>query len=199
MKKFLKTFFGITACLSLLVIAVPAPASGPEDALKLFLDASLAGKPLDAYQHISSTDRKVYGFDEYLGNRSGDIGIFLEIVGSMTSYNIEELEVDGDIAKANVKVGVPDLPAMLTDLAGKTLAAALFSEDVDRMARKWLIEKIRGEDVPRITVMRPMTLIREQGEWRVYLGWSKDKATTDQTELLQDLLKTIREIGTTAP
>ena len=167
-------------------------AADPKEVLAKYLDASFEGRYAEAYQHISSIDKKTMGLEEYLQDRSGKYAMVLGLIGSFASYEIKDVKITGDFARVDVLLAVPDFVGMLSDLVTSAMTSLFIGENVERQIQKWLVEKMKGKDIPTQTIERPLNMIRESGEWKVFFNWGAEQ---DDSGMDQNLLEWLEQAG----
>ncbi|MBI4775209.1 MAG: hypothetical protein HY788_13725 [Deltaproteobacteria bacterium] len=179
----------------LLTAAVLVPASAgyaadPKEVMTSYLDAVLEGRYAEAYQHISSLDRKSMSLEEYLQKRSGKHAMILGLISGFASYEIKNVKITGDFTQVDVDLAVPDFVRMASDLVTSAMTSLFIGEDVERQIQKWLLEKMKGKDIPTQKVERSLNMIRESGEWKVFFNWGAEQ---DDSGTDQDLLEWLEQ------
>jgi len=183
---FHKTFLFLAASTALLILPVaylsmgePRSSGGdPVQVLKYYLKAVYARDYRAAYERISVEDRKHKSEVDYLGENPSFLGPALELSSKLTDmieFRNLRTEILADRATIKFSVRFPDANA-------PPLQKLLLEFDPDRLARlsikeiqavKKKLESMRGQgNLPMIEGEDSLELARENGQWRVLLGWA---------------------------
>lgn len=181
----MRKYINIIAALGILVILSAVgygkvkSGPNPSKVLSKYFDASIHGRYEEAYQYLSTSDKAVKSLQEYLSEQSEEESPFMEALVSKISYNIKDVEISGDHAKADVVVTEPDLGSIFVDVMGVALASAFGDKkDTDEMEKK-LAEKYKGKDIPMTTVTQPFNLVKEEGGWKIFFDWETKKKVNE--------------------
>jgi tetratricopeptide (TPR) repeat protein len=142
-------------------------AANPKDVLSRFLDASLHGRYEQAYNHISAKDKAVKSLREYISEQAKEDSHFIRILASETFYEIRELTVTPNKAKAKVDITQPDSWAVHTRIYGQTFMSAFGNTEEKEEFERILAQK----HIPMTTTTRPFDLVKEADSWKVFLDW----------------------------
>ena len=183
---FHKTFLFLAASTALLILPVAylsmgEPRSSDEDpvqVLKYYLKAVYARDYRMAYKRISVEDRRHKSEAEYLRENPSFSAASLELtrkLPEMIEFSNLRTEIMGNRATIRFLVRLPDANA-------PPLQKLLLEFDPDRLARlsteeiqavKKKLESMRGQgNLPMIEGEDSLELARENGQWRVLLGWA---------------------------
>jgi len=145
---------------------------GPRPALEKYLTATTAGNLDEAYGHISSQDRQAKTLAEYKSENSDNP--FAIILARQTTYEIQDIQVDGANASATAKVTRPDLAGVAKDFFGAAFSAALGGKDSKQLQQQ-LADKYANQKLPTTTSSETFRLVKESDGWRVFLDWETQK------------------------
>lgn len=176
-------------CLTLLF---GCTRSNPKDVLSMYLDASLHSRYEEAYSHISSGDKAVKSLEEY--SSAQEDNPFAQAFVSKISYEIKDVSVTGNRAKANVEITMPDLSGMFMDVMGAAFASAFGDKHDEKEIERRLAEKYKNKDMPMTTRNESFTLVKEKGGWKVFLDWEKEKKEAEQKKKVDLLLAEARHL-----
>lgn len=162
--------------------AWPAAATespGPEGIAKAYLEAFYGHDYRRVYNLLSAADRRVKTEGEYISER-GDprdppAAAFLgEVAGRLAKairYRKSEVKVEGDRSRVILQAVMPDGQAVFDRLFGDRDPSKLSSRERAR-ARQQLERILRTEEIPTVEGEEEVTLVREEGRWRVILNWA---------------------------
>ncbi len=155
------------------------PEAGPENTLRGYLDAVLEGRFEDAYAHLSSGDRAARSLADYLAMRSEEGSVVARLLTRNAAYRIKEVVVDGDGARCDAEVTIPDFEMILREIDGKSLAGQFTERNMDNLSlvrRRlgYLDAKYRREGMPVKSVVESYRLVKEKDGWRVSLKGGKN-------------------------
>jgi len=146
-------------------------SSGPEATLDAYLEASVRGDSAAAYGYLSAEDQAARSLSEYKASSGNELA---KAVAAKTEYRIAEVQTHGATAIAQVDITIPDVSGMFTDLLGGAFASALGGAKQEEIEEK-LAKKYSGADLPTTTKREEFTLVREDGDWRVFLDWGTEQ------------------------
>lgn len=158
----------------------------PRPALEKYLSASAAGNRDEAYGYISSKDRQTKTLAEYKTENSDNP--FAIIVARQTSYEIQDIRIDGTNASATVKVTRPDLAGVAKDFLGAAFSAALGGKDSKQLQQQ-LADKYANQKLPTTTSTETFNLVKESDGWRVFLDWDTEKRVSTAMAEVAELRK----------
>lgn len=153
----------------LVIIGCGSDESAAKNALSRYIDASMKMDYEEQYQFLSSSDKSAKSLEQFLEENSDAPCALGRALGSKASYEIKELTITGKEAKAKVEFTVPDPGTIVGDVF-----EAVFREPIDGGEEKleeMLAEKYADQDMPMITRTDVFTLVKEEGGWKLLLGW----------------------------
>jgi len=152
------------------------PSRDPEIVLKAYLRATYARDFADAYRYISTADRKIRDLDRYVQQRGSFNGFALEISRKLSeaiAFELARRDENPYRIQFVAKYQVPD---------PKKLASWLLNWDAYRLnsssaaERKQILDRIekstQSASLPMSAGEETFELVRENGEWRVFLNWA---------------------------
>ena len=148
----------------------------PTQVLQAYLRATYARDFTEAYRYISTADRKNRDLDRYVQQRGPFAGFTLEVAKKLSeSMEIKFTERQDTPNRIHgiINYKVPD-PKQLSSLVLKWDAYRLNSLAPEE--RKRILEAIakqkRDGSLPMSAGEETFELVRENGEWRVFLNWA---------------------------
>jgi hypothetical protein len=148
----------------------------PTQVVQAYVRATYARNFAEAYRYISTADRKIRDLDRYVQQRGSFNGFALEISRKLSEAIAIELarrEENPDRIQLVAKYQVPD---------PKKLASWLLNWDAYRLnsssaaERKQILDRIKKStqdaSLPMSEGEEKFELVRENGEWRVFLNWA---------------------------
>ena len=171
---------------ALLVFAIPAAASAafaaqpPEEALEAYLRAVYARDFGTAYELIAQADRELKTKRDYLKENGAFSGAALDLttlLAGFIRFEYSGVNIKGqDEASVTFRAMVPDTsdPALRDLLLGFDQQSLKALSAGERAARSRQLRQLASAgELPLITGgEETWTLVREQGDWHVVLGWS---------------------------
>jgi hypothetical protein len=148
----------------------------PTRVLQAYLRATYARDFSEAYRYISTADRKLRDLDRYVRQRGSFNGFALEIARKLSkaiAIKLARREESADRILLVAKYQVPD---------PKKLSSWLLNWDAYRLSsssaaeRKQLFDRIENSrqdgSLPMSAAEEKFELIKENGEWRIFLNWA---------------------------
>lgn len=159
----------------------------PQDVLSKYLDASLKERYEEAYGYVSSRDKSEKSLKEYLTENNKNDNPFTKAIASNISFKINAVTVNGDNATGEVAITLPDMGAMFTDIMGAAFKSAIGGGN-EKEIESALAKKYEDGNVPLTTKQESFHLIKEQGEWKVFLDWKTKKLEKEKRGKVQALM-----------
>ncbi len=185
-----KPFVGVLLC-SLMILSIlgcdKISSPGPKEVLNKYLDASLKGRYEEAYNYISSNDKSVKPLDEYLNKNNKKNSPFATALASSVSYKILKVTKNGETAKAEVEMTLPDMGVIFKDLMGAAFASAFGNKD-EKQVEQALAKKYKDTKIPTMIQTKTFQLVKEQDGWKVFLDWKTEKIKKEKQAKIQKLL-----------
>ncbi|MBW2038001.1 MAG: hypothetical protein JRI46_00145 [Deltaproteobacteria bacterium] len=175
MKKHIEFIPVLCTLTILLVVGCGKIGSSPKAVLSKYLDASLHGRHEEAYQYISAKDKAIKSLHEYLSDQQKEESPFAQVLASKVSYEIKEVTIDGNQAKANVDVTIPDFGVIFKDILGAAFMSAFGEKKDKKEIEKMLTEEYKGKDIPMTTTTQFFELVKEVDGWKVFFDWKTKK------------------------
>ena len=133
-----------------------------ERALSAYLDATIHERYEEAYSYLSDDDQAAMTLEKFTGENSDNIVIRCDEFTSRTEFRVKNVDVDGDLARAEVEITEPNVRVILSDILGALIASLL--DDEEEFENKY-----SEGDIPMRTRTEYYKLVREHGGWRVDL------------------------------
>lgn len=177
MRKYVKIIVTLIICSLFLFTGCNKFGSNPKSILSKFLDASLRLNYDEAYKYISSEDKKVKSFNEYKSYQSFDSlpeSLPVKTFIDKMTYEIKEVNIEGQKAEANVEITMPDFGAMLSDMLGAAFLSAFegkSDEEIQKDFANKILEEYKDKNIPMTTTTQKYKLIREEDGWKIYFDW----------------------------
>lgn len=186
MNKFIKILSILFVLSTFLFSGCSKIDSNPKDVLSKYLDAIYYGTREEAYQYISEKDKATKDLQKYLvghatveqeADKYPMVGReFVEVFFSKLTYEIKEIKVTGNQAKAEVTITAPDFASMFTNVMGAAFMSAFAGEKSAKEMEKMVAENYKDKKMPMMTEIQFFDLVKETEGWRVFLNWeTKDK------------------------
>lgn len=164
----------------------------PKEVLSNYLDGTLHGKLEKAYECLSQQDMDIKNKEDFFLSNTIEGTPFLKSITSRIKYEITDITTDNNSAKAAVTISSPDLSSVFIELFGTALQKAFTdTENTKQEAEfeKLITEKFKEENIPTTISQETFSLIKENGEWKVFL----DLATKEKTKNLLAEAKELKE------
>ena len=150
--------------------------SNPEYILTKYLDAVVYGKYVEAYQYISTKDKKIRTLHEYISAESKEDNVYSQILIDSISYEIKELTITDDTAEASVIITIPDVVYLLKESLGIVFKSGIGGKINEKETEKMLAEDFQGMNIPLTVIENKIDLVKEAGGWKVFFDWkNKEK------------------------
>ncbi len=186
MNKHIKFIYILFVLSTFLFAGCSQIGSSPEYALSMYLDAFLLGNYEEAYRFISTEDKRTKNLQEYLAEQSNGVLAFAQALSSKTSYEIKEMTLTGNQAKAKIAVTAPNFGAIFIDVMGVAFKYVFGDEENEENMVKMLEEKYRDKELPMTTTIQTLDLVKENNGWKVFLDWEvKETINTTMKEAKQ--------------
>jgi hypothetical protein len=134
-----------------LIIISACGGSSPESTAKQYLSAVKDGNFATAYDLIDSGTRERLSASEY--SERANVPLRLE------DFKIRSVTVDGDTATVEAAITRPDTSSLIRDVLSSAFSGGSIPSDDE-------IEK-KAKDLPRVTTVEELDLVREPSGWRV--------------------------------
>lgn len=139
-----------------------------------FINASINRQHADYYELLSSKDKSVKTKDEYLKQQNSIQPNLADHYFHKITYKIATLTIQGEEAKAEVLYQFPDVERMIKQVYNLAILGDQQLPALDEMKQRMDME-FQNKPFPMKSKTRHFTLLNENGVWRVYLGWDKQK------------------------
>ena len=169
-----------------------------EYALARYLNAAFNGRYDEAYKYISGKDKAVKSLEESLPEQQWKEGPLKRYLTGYVSYNVTEITITGDSAKAKVVITAPNYSLIQMDVPEFDVTKAPVEGDYGSEMVK-LLKKTYGKDLPITTETKDINLIKEGMTWKIFLDWKgekelEEKMAEEEKALLAEEMKRQEEI-----
>ena len=156
--------------LIMLVLWATGCATGPspKEVMGRYLDAYGQGKNEEAYSLLSTRDKTAKSLDAFSESEGSE---FNAILGPKVSYQVKEIETEGDKAKATVEIKTPDIKGVFGELLGTIMTMVLGGEQDNDALEKMLADRVQGKNWPTTTTIEYYDLVKEKDGWKVFLNY----------------------------
>ena len=192
-KHMTKTYI-IFTLLFFLLIGCGQSVSNPKTILNKYLDAFYHGNYKEAYQHISSEDKKIKDISCYLSEIADSDNPFIRIIQSKTSYEIKDTKESENKAEVNVVLTCPNFKTIMAELMGAAFASSLSGNNNNIIIQEEFEKKYKDKQIPMTTINKTFNLIKESDEWKVFLDWKTEKLKKEKEAKIQALLANARQL-----
>jgi len=145
---------------------------GPKEVLSAYIDATISGRPEEAYSLLSSRDRSEKTLQAFIAERADEESLVRNAMAKKISYTIRHVHVEGGRARATVDITAPDYDRMIRDILSTLDIRDLPRGSLDAhvhvsglLGRH--IRKYRDRGIPMRTTAEMFDLVEETGEWKV--------------------------------
>lgn len=157
-----------------LVLAAPQ-VKRPEQVARRYVEAFYSHHYDTAYDLLSEADHQVKPREDYLRER-GEVSPFLvdlstELAGAIR-YEEVRVEPSRRGASVTLRMRLPEGPRILDELLAGKDPAELSQAEQAALARKLRNQMTAGQ-LPYLDAEQRFDLVRERGEWRVFLNWAE--------------------------
>lgn len=148
--------------------------STPKEIINSYLTAVLKQRDFDtAFKYISEADKKHKDKSQYMQERHRPE--LDELFKNTSSFEIVDIETKPDTAKVSILLETIDMEKIFKEALGEKNLFALASmnqEEVEKMTDENLAHyKDGSKNPPMIKESQDLNLIKENGEWKVFLDW----------------------------
>lgn len=145
-----------------------------ESVLTQFIDASINRRHAEYYDLLSSKDKSVKTREKYLEEQQSIQPNLADHYFHRITYKIESVVFAGEEAKVEVLYKFPDVERMIKQVYNVAVLGEKGLPAMDEMKQRLDFE-YQNKPLPVKSKTRHFTLLNENNEWRVYLGWDKPK------------------------
>lgn len=142
--------------------------------LTQFIDASINRRHEDYYDLLSAKDKSIKTKDDYLEQQNSLQPNLADHYFHRITYKITSMTVDKGEAKVEVLYQFPDVERMIKQVYNLAVLGEKQLPALDEMKQRLDLE-FQDKPLPMKSKTRQFTLLKEDGEWRVYVGWDKQK------------------------
>lgn len=163
-----------------------------------YVKASYARDFREAYNYISSSDRRAKAEEGYVRERGAFDGFTSELARKLAAFikatPVEE-KIDGNRAHLKLHLSFPDANKLSANLLGwdEELLNKLSPEE-----QRGLIEKLdrrrKEGKIPMVEAARDFELVREDKGWRIFLDWAAGVRVSFDTVVPGSLLLQARPV-----
>lgn len=148
--------------------------SDPRAVVSGYLTATYKQDLKKVYQYLSTEDHAFRSLEQFIRYDSTEDSIVVGPLMRRTTFEIENIEIDGDRGRAIVRVNQPDMERVMNDMfsaALSSIGSGMSPGEFDKLLEK----RYSGPPVPMITVKKGVGLVREAGGWRISAGWPQEE------------------------
>jgi hypothetical protein len=156
-------------------------------ALARYLSAAGNGRYEEAYKYISENDKAVKSLEESLPEQEWKEGPLKRYLAGYVAYNVQEIIISGDSAKAKITVTAPNYSLIHMDIPEFDITRAPVEGDYGTEMVK-LLKKTYEGNLPTITEAKNIDLIKEGATWKIFLNWKEEKELEAKLEEEQKVL-----------
>lgn len=145
-----------------------------ESVLTQFIHASINRQHEEYYELLSSKDKSIKTKDEYLEQQNSIQPNLADHFFHKITFDIKTITIQGEEAKAEVLYQFPDVERMIKQVYNLAVLGDQQLPALDEMKQRLDVE-YQDKSLPMKSKTRYFTLLNENGVWRVYVGWDKQK------------------------
>ncbi|MHC4182664.1 MAG: nuclear transport factor 2 family protein [Planctomycetota bacterium] len=144
----------------------------PEDVLIKYFKSLYSNNLKKTYNYISKTDKNTISRNEFINQNTLDDPFAQEMakmINSSRNYKINETKIDADSAIVDITIIAPDMSKVLGEIFGPFHGPKDMKNPQEAM-RHMLRQYLKKADVPMIEERGNLTLVKEEGKWKVLLN-----------------------------
>ena len=119
-------------------------------------------------------DQKVKPLATYQKEMNEEYGLMTSSVRTDTSFRIEESKLEDDKGSVTVTIRYPDYSSVIEELFFHTLENSLSGKDNKEM-KEDATKLLQDKDVPLKEEPVTYNVVKEEGEWKVFLNWEQER------------------------
>ena len=168
----------LTTIILILLITSPVFGFGkeaPDQVLTKYLKALYSNNLKKTYSYLSKADKSTISRIEFIKQNSLGDSFAQEIaktVSTLRKYKINETIINEDNASVDITVTSPDMSKVMGAIFGP-FHGPKSMENPQEAARYMLTQYLEKGDVPMGEERGTFTLVKEEGRWKVLLGFAK--------------------------
>lgn len=133
-----------------------------------------------AYTYLSSEDKSVKSLEEF--SVRSDFDAFNQFVNKNTTRKISKVEINNDVAVVTVEISEPDFRALWDILTTEEF------DDKSEIEKLTLLESKYISKIPKITSLNYVILVKENNEWKVFIGYAGIKKAAEEEQAKKEKL-----------
>ncbi|MBI3078986.1 MAG: cytochrome c oxidase assembly protein [Deltaproteobacteria bacterium] len=157
-----------------LVLAAPQ-VERPEQVARRYVQAFYSHHYETAYDLLSESDRQAKSREDYLRERGEVSPLLVDLstqLAGVIRYEEVRVEPRGPGASVTLRMRLPEGPRILEELLAGKDPDRLSQAEQAALTRK-LQDQIAAGNLPRLDAEQRFDLVRERGEWRLFLNWAE--------------------------
>lgn len=176
----------ILVALSVFIMLAACNSGKPSSVVSNYLKFVIASDFEKSYALLSKSDREDKNFEQYKESAYEVCGYSKELCKMITEsmkFKILNENIENDKAKVKVEITRNDFD--LTKIMGLVFEAAFSGEAEDeKKLDKELVNKAKTT-IRTITEEKEYSLIKEEGSWKIYLGFKLERLVKEGDELAE--------------
>lgn len=182
-------FLALLSFLTLGTCMIACTKSSPRKTLEEYFKHLDEGNYTAMYELVSADDREVKSLQEYEKDASDlqEWAVILKSLASKVKRKIVNVEIKGNTAKVQLEIEMPDTEKMMGELF-KSALSSIFDKDENATEEilKKTLEKYENKPIPMTKKNETVKLVKEQGNWKIFLNLRKAKLAQEAVELEND-------------
>lgn len=171
----------IITLLASTILLISCGSEKPTNVVNEYLKAEKNLDYAKCYQMLSGSDKESKTLKDFADEKSQEYGLlFTESVRKSMMFNVIGMNNNGDSATVEVKITMTDYSSMVGDLLGKAFSGI----DSDAIANDIKGKMKNGSQKTTKTVT--YNLVKENDEWKILLGFAKEKLIKDGDSLAME-------------
>ena len=156
----------------------PMKAESPTQVLREYYDALGEHDLEKAYSFVSGPDKSAKPFADYQALADNPVQ---KKINEGRTFEIGEVTIEGDTARAQVTIQGPDVPKIQQLLLKDHMEGAGQMPPRDKL-REEMLKALAAEDVPQLTSRQEVFLVMEEGTWALDFDWDKEHVERELPE-----------------
>ncbi len=164
----------------ILILLITGPVFGfgkdtPDQVLTKYLKSLYSNNLKKTYSYISKADQSTISRNEFIKQNSLGDSFTQEIartVSTLRTYRINDTIINNDNASVDITVCSPDMYKVMGEIFGP-FHGQKNMENPQEAARYMLKQYLQKGNVPMVEERGTFTLVKEEGRWKVLLGFAE--------------------------
>lgn len=168
-----KIKFILVVFLSFLLFS--CSGGGAKAVVSAYLNSLKKSDYESAYKLISGSDKDVKTEETFADEKQSEFGLlFTSLVMDSLSFKVGDETTEENSAKVSVELSYKDYSSLGGDILASALGSAFSGKDSDSIKDE-ITTKIKSSDVPEKNESKEFSLVKENGEWKIFFNWENEQ------------------------